>query len=35
MRLLLFGADAEDLEHFLLQIRFVNSDAAAADFDAV
>src|SRR6059058_20402 len=34
-RLLIFRADAERLEHFLLQFRLVNSNAAAADLDAV
>ena len=34
-RLLIFLTDAEDSEHFRLQIRLVNSDAAAADLDAI
>ena len=33
--LLIFVADAEHAEHFLLQIRFVNPNAAAADLDAI
>ena len=34
-RLLILVAHAEHVEHFRLQIRLVNSDAAAADLDAV
>src|SRR5437867_5839339 len=35
LRLPVFRADAESLEHFVLQLRLVNSHAATADFDAV
>src|SRR5205823_12547497 len=35
LRLLLFRAHAESFEHFRLQLRLMNADAAAADFDAV
>ena len=33
--LLIFITDAEHAEHFLLQIRFVDSNAAAADLHTV
>src|SRR5581483_2657152 len=35
LRLAVFRAHPERLEHFLLQLRFVNSNAAAAELDAV
>src|SRR5205823_10358389 len=35
LRLLLFCAYAEGFEHFRLQLRLMNADAAAADFDSV
>lgn len=33
--LLLFGRDAEDVEHFFLELGFVDSEASATDFNAV
>ena len=35
LRLSIFRTDAERFEHFVLQLRLVNSHAAAADLDAV
>jgi hypothetical protein len=35
LRLPIFRADTESLEHFVLQFRLVNSHAAATDLDTI